>query len=61
VAPEELGKAHDCSTRIHHLFAQEAKLGVACLDLYRLALKDVPRMGYPNDIKRFAFAELYSK
>jgi Xaa-Pro dipeptidase len=43
---EDLQKAHDCSIRIHHLFAREAKPGVACSDLYRLALEEASRAGY---------------
>jgi Xaa-Pro dipeptidase len=43
---EDLQKAHDCSIRIHHLFAEEAKPGVACSELYRLALEEASREGY---------------
>jgi len=47
--------------RIQRLFAREAKPRVAYFDLYRLALKEVSRAGYPNDIKGFVFAELHSR
>jgi Xaa-Pro aminopeptidase len=54
-------KAYDCLTHIHHLFVREVKAGVACFDLYRLALEEASRAGYPNDIKGFVFTELYSR
>jgi Xaa-Pro aminopeptidase len=37
--PDELMRAHDFSVEIHSLFVKEARTGVACTDLYRLALK----------------------
>jgi len=37
------------------------KPGVPYFDLYGLALKEDSRAGYPNDIKGFVFAELYSR
>jgi Xaa-Pro dipeptidase len=43
---EKLQNAHDCSIRIHRLFAEVAKPGVACSDLYRLALEEASRTGY---------------
>jgi Xaa-Pro dipeptidase len=44
--PAELMKAHDFSVEIHSLFAQEAKPGVSCSDLYRLALKKAEKTGF---------------
>ena len=46
---------------IRHLFAGEAKPGVACSHLYRLALEEASRTGYPNDIKGFVLTVLYSR
>jgi Xaa-Pro aminopeptidase len=39
-------RAHDCSIEIHSLFAKEAKPGVSCSDLYRLALKVGEKAGF---------------
>jgi Xaa-Pro aminopeptidase len=55
---EDLQKAHDCSIRIYHLFSKEAKPEVACSDLYRPALEEASRTGYPNDIKEFVLTAL---
>lgn len=44
--PAELMRAHDCSVEIHYLFAEEAKPGVSCSDLYRLALKKAEKAGF---------------
>jgi Xaa-Pro aminopeptidase len=44
--PAELMRAHDCSVEIHSLFAKEAKPGVSCPDLYRLALKVAEKAGF---------------
>jgi len=54
-------KAYDCLTHIHHLFVREVKPRVPYFDLYGLALEEASRAGYPNDIKGFVFAELYSR
>jgi len=43
--PEELMRAHDFSVEIHSLFVKEAKPGVSCSDLYRLALKKAEKTG----------------
>jgi Xaa-Pro aminopeptidase len=37
--PPEMAKAHECSREIHLLMAKEAKPGVSCADLYRLAVE----------------------
>ena len=44
LAPE-LAKAHECSREIHLLLAKEAKPGVSCADLYRLALDKAQEAG----------------
>jgi Xaa-Pro aminopeptidase len=44
--PDDLMKAHDFSAEIHSLFAKEAKPGVSCSDLYRLALKKAEKTGF---------------
>ena len=44
--PAELMRAHDCSVEIHDLFVKEAKPGVSCSDLYRLALKKAEKTGF---------------
>jgi Xaa-Pro aminopeptidase len=44
--PAELMRAHDCSVEILSLFAKEAKPGVSCSDLYRLALKVAEKAGF---------------
>jgi Xaa-Pro aminopeptidase len=44
--PAELMRAHDCSVEIHSLFVKEAKPGVSCSDLYRLALKVAEKAGF---------------
>jgi Xaa-Pro aminopeptidase len=44
LAPE-LAKAHECSREIHHLLAKEAKPGVSCADLYRLAVDKAREAG----------------
>jgi Xaa-Pro aminopeptidase len=44
--PADLMIAHDCSIEIHFLFAKEAKPGVSCSDLYRLALKAAEKAGF---------------
>ncbi len=44
--PEELMRAHDLSLEIHSLFCQEAKPGVSCAELYRLAQEKAQRTGY---------------
>ncbi|MGQ9646364.1 MAG: M24 family metallopeptidase [Thermodesulfobacteriota bacterium] len=43
--PEELQRAHDVSVEIHALFMKEAKAGVSCSDLYRLALRKAESTG----------------
>jgi Xaa-Pro aminopeptidase len=43
--PGELMRAHDCSVEVHYLFVKEAKPGVSCSDLYRLALKKAEKTG----------------
>ena len=44
--PDELMRAHDFSVEIHSLFIKEAKPGVSCADLYRLALKKAEKTGF---------------
>jgi Xaa-Pro dipeptidase len=44
--PEELMRAHDFSVEIHSLFVREAKPGISCSDLYRLALKKAEKTGF---------------
>jgi Xaa-Pro aminopeptidase len=44
--PDELMRAHDFSVEIHSLFVKEAKPGVSCSDLYRLALKETEKTGF---------------
>ena len=44
--PDELMRAHDFSVEIHSLFVKEAKPGVSCSDLYRLALKKAEKTGF---------------
>ncbi len=44
--PDELMKAHDFSVEIHSLFVKEAKPGISCSDLYRLALKKAEKTGF---------------
>jgi Xaa-Pro dipeptidase len=44
--PDELKRAHDSSVEIHFLFAKEARPGVSCTDLYRLALKKADGTGF---------------
>jgi Xaa-Pro dipeptidase len=44
--PDELMKAHDFSVEIHSLFVKEAKPGISCSDLYRLALKKAEKAGF---------------
>jgi len=44
--PDELMKAHDLSVEIHSLFVKEAKPGVSCSDLYRLASKKAEETGF---------------
>src|SRR5512136_362971 len=43
--PAELMRAHDCSVEVHSLFVKEAKPGICCSDLYRLALKKAEKTG----------------
>jgi len=43
--PDELMRAHDFSLEIHSFFVQEAKPGVSCSDLYRLALEKAQKTG----------------
>jgi Xaa-Pro aminopeptidase len=43
---EELMRAHDFSVEIHSLFVKEARPGVSCVDLYRLALKKAEKTGF---------------
>lgn len=43
--PVELIRAHDFSLEIHSLFVQEAKPGISCSDLYRLALEKAQKTG----------------
>lgn len=43
--PDELKRAHDFSVEIHSLFVAEAKPGVSCADLYRIALRKVQKTG----------------
>jgi len=42
----DLRKAHDCSREIHHLFAESAKPGVTCADLYRMAVDEAAKAGF---------------
>jgi Xaa-Pro aminopeptidase len=44
--PDELKRAHDFSVEIHALFVKEARPGVPCSDLYRLALKRAEKTGF---------------
>ena len=44
--PDELMRAHDFSVEIHSLFVKEARPGVSCADLYRLALKEAEKTGF---------------
>lgn len=44
--PAELMRAHDCSVEVHSLFVKEAKPGISCSELYRLALKKAERTGF---------------
>ncbi len=44
--PDELKRAHDFSVEIHFLFVKEARPGVTCTDLYRLALKKAEATGF---------------
>jgi Xaa-Pro dipeptidase len=44
--PVELMRAHDVSLEIHSLFVKEAKPGVFCSDLYRLALEKAQKTGF---------------
>jgi Xaa-Pro dipeptidase len=41
----ELIKAHDCSARIHRLFAETAQPGTSCADLYRMAVEEAAKAG----------------
>jgi len=41
----ELRKAHDCSRQIHRLFAETAKPGVSCADLYQMAVEEAAKAG----------------
>lgn len=41
----DLRKAHDCSREIHRLFAERAKPGVTCADLYRMAVDEATKAG----------------
>ena len=41
----ELRKAHDCSARIHRLFAETAKPGTSCADLYKPAVEEAAKAG----------------
>jgi len=42
----KLTEAHDCSARIQEIIEKEARPGVACSDLYRLALEVAERQGF---------------
>jgi len=44
--PTDLMRAHDCSVEIHSLFVKEARPGVSCANLYRLALKTAEKAGF---------------
>jgi Xaa-Pro aminopeptidase len=44
--PSDLMRAHDCSVEIHSLFVKEARPGVSCANLYRLALKTAEKAGF---------------
>lgn len=44
----ELRAAHDCSKQIHRLFVQTAQPGVACADLYRIAVQEAARSGFAH-------------
>ncbi|MBW1720484.1 MAG: aminopeptidase P family protein [Deltaproteobacteria bacterium] len=44
--PDDLRRAHDCSRKILHLLAQEAKPGVPCRELYHLAEDLAGREGF---------------
>lgn len=44
--PDELMRAHDFSLEIHSLFVKEAKPGVSCSDIYRMALKKAQKTGF---------------
>lgn len=43
--PDELKRAHEVSFEIHSLFVREAKPGVFCSDLYRLAAQRATKAG----------------
>jgi Xaa-Pro aminopeptidase len=43
--PLEMARAHACSREIHLLMAKEAKPGVSCADLYRLAVDKAQEAG----------------
>jgi Xaa-Pro aminopeptidase len=44
--PTDLMRAHDCSVEIHSLFVKEARPGVSCANLYRLALKTAEKAAF---------------
>jgi len=44
--PKDLEKAHDFSLKIHHVFAESAKPGALCSDLYHLAIEEASKAGY---------------
>ena len=44
--PDELKRAHEVSLEIHSLFAREAKPGVFCSELYRLAVERATKAGF---------------
>ncbi len=43
-----LERAHDCSRDIHRLLVREAKPGVRCSDLYKLAVEEAANKGYSD-------------
>jgi Xaa-Pro dipeptidase len=44
----ELKRAHDCSGEIHRLFAERAKPGVSCADLYQMAVEEASKAGFSD-------------
>lgn len=46
--PDDLKRAHDLSFEIHRCFAEEAKPGLPCSDLYRLLMEKVKKSPYES-------------
>jgi len=42
----DLRRAHDCSKAIHRLFAERARPGATCSELYRMALDEAEKAGF---------------